>query len=167
VNESEDKEFGKSISNAQETSIYLDLSNKSWHVFNDAFGTSEEKYFIKYIDKIYNQLREKYDEVYLVRNEKFFKIYNFDDGKPFEPDYVLFLNQKTNQKSLYYQVFIEPKGGHLKQADAWKENFLKSLKKEHKIEQLWKDRKYIVWGMPFYNNSEEGQFDAEVKGQLL
>lgn len=166
-NESEDKEFGKSINNAQETSIYLDLSNKSWYVFNDCFGTSEEKYFVKYIDKIYNQLREKYDEVYLVRNERFFKLYNFDDGRPLEPDFVLFLYQKAKPKSLHYQVFVEPKGNHLKQADAWKQNFLVSLKKEHKIEQLWEDRKYTVWGMPFYNNGDENLFGETFEKELL
>jgi type III restriction enzyme len=166
-NESEDKEFGKSINNAQETSIYLDLSNKSWYVFNDCFGTSEEKYFVKYIDKIYNQLREKYDEVYLVRNERFFKLYNFDDGRPLEPDFVLFLYQKAKPKSLHYQVFVEPKGNHLKQADAWKQNFLVSLKKEHKIEQLWEDRKYTVWGMPFYNNGDENLFGETFEKELI
>ena len=34
---------------------------------------------------------------------------------------------------------------------AWKESFLKSLKMEHKIEQLWKGKNYTLWGMPFYN----------------
>lgn len=166
-NESDDKEFGKSINNAQETNIYLDLSNKSWYVFNDSFGTSEEKHFVKYIDKIYHQLKDKYDEVYLVRNERFFKLYNFDDGRPLEPDYVLFLYQKAKPKSVYYQVFIEPKGNHLKETDAWKQNFLVSLKKEHKVEQLWEDRKYVVWGMPFYNNGEETLFGDEFAKQLL
>jgi type III restriction enzyme len=166
-NESEDKEFGKSINNAQETNIYLDLSNKSWHVFNDCFGTSEEKHLVKYIDKVYTQLNEKYDEIYLVRNERFFKLYNFDDGKPFEPDYVLFLYKKEKPKSVYYQVFIEPKGGHLKETDAWKQNMLISLRNEHRLEQIWEDRKYVIWGMPFYNNAEETQFDSEFQSSVL
>lgn len=166
-NESDDKEFGKSMIDANNTNIYLDLSNKSWYVFNDCFGTSEEKYFVKYVEKIYSQLREKYDEVYLVRNERFFKLYNFDDGRPLEPDFVLFLYQKSKPKSLHYQVFIEPKGTHLKETDAWKQNFLVSLKKAHKVEQLWEDRKYVVWGMPFYNNSEESLFGDEFAKELL
>ncbi len=166
-NESEDKEFGKSMNNAEETNIFLDLSNKSWYVFNDCFGTSEEKHLIKYIDKIYPQLKAKYDEVYLVRNERFFKLYNFDDGRALEPDYVLFLYKKAKQENLYYQVFIEPKGNQLKEKDAWKQNFLVSLKKEHKIEQLWQDKKYIVWGMPFYNNSTETTFNEDFTKSLL
>ena len=91
---------------------------------------------MKYIDKIYDKLRKKYDEIYLIRNERFFKLYNFEDGKPLEPDYVLFLRQKTTSKSLYYQVFIEPKGSYLKEKDGWKQSFILSLKKECKIEQL-------------------------------
>jgi type III restriction enzyme len=91
---------------------------------------------VKYIDKIYDKLQEKYDEIYLVRNERFFKLYDFEDGKSFEPDYVLFLRQKKSPKSLYYQVFIEPKGGYLKEKDDWKQKFLASLEKEHKIERL-------------------------------
>ncbi|CAG8640753.1 5152_t:CDS:1, partial [Racocetra fulgida] len=81
------------------------------------FGTSEEKYFVKYIDRIYDKLQEKYDQIYLVRNERFFKLYNFEDGKPFEPDYVLFLRQKNPSKKSYYQVFIEPKGAYLKEKE--------------------------------------------------
>ena len=38
----------------------------------------------------------------------------------------------------YYQIFIEPKGEHLLMEDAWKETFLKSLKKRHKINAIWK-----------------------------
>ena len=73
---------------------------------------------MKYIGKIYAKLREKYDEIYLIRNERFFKLYEFDDGKHLEPDYVLFLQQKKESASLYYQIFIEPKGGYLKEKDA-------------------------------------------------
>nr|CAG8439393.1 2935_t:CDS:2 [Entrophospora candida] len=108
------------------------------------FAPNEKKYFVKYIDKVYNKLKEKYDEIYLIRNERFFRLYEFDDGRPLEPDYVLFLQQKKESMSLHYQIFIEPKGGYLKDKDAWKQNFLLSLKKECKIEQLWEDKKYRV-----------------------
>ena len=73
---------------------------------------------MKYIDKIYDRLQEKYDEIYLVRNERFFKLYNFEDGRALEPDYVLFLRGKAPLQNLYYQVFIEPKGSHFKERDA-------------------------------------------------
>jgi len=53
----------------------------------------------------------------LISNERFFKLYNFEDGRALEPDYVLFLRQKTLSKNLYYQAFIEPKGTYLKEKD--------------------------------------------------
>lgn len=162
-----DRETGKSMNNIQETKIPLDLSNRSWHVFNDNFGTSEEKHFVKYINKIYEKLQKKYDEIYLVRNERFFRLYTFEDGRPLEPDYVLFLKMKETTKKFYYQIFIEPKGSHLKEIDAWKEKFLLSLKEEIKIEKLWEDKKYIVFGMPFYNKTEENNFSNEFEKELF
>jgi len=153
LNESEDKEYGKSMINPVETNYYLDLGKKDWFVFDDCFGTSEEKLLIKYIDKVYEKLKPKYDEIFLVRNERHFKIFNFEDGRAIEPDFVLFLVNHSPEENLHYQIFIEPKGQHLLQTDEWKEKFLKSLREEHSLEQLWKGRKYVVWGMPFYNEA--------------
>ena len=165
-NEGWDREVGRSMNNVQETRIPLDLISRPWYVFNDCFGTSEEKHFVKYIDKIYDKLQKKYDEIYLIRNERFFRIYAFGDGGVLEPDYVLFLQQKNSSQSLYYQIFIEPKGNHLKEKDAWKEKFLVLLK-EQKIEKLWEDQKYVILGMPFYNKGKENDFDNELEKELL
>jgi len=164
LNESEDKEYGKSMINPVETNYYLDLSKKDWFVFDDCFGTSEEKLLIKYIDKVYEKLKPKYDEIFLVRNERYFKIFNFEDGRAIEPDFILFLVNHSPEENLHYQIFIEPKGQHLLQTDEWKERFLKSLREEHSLEQLWKGRKYVVWGMPFFNEAlRKTEIDAEFK----
>ena len=163
VNESEDKEYGKSMINPTETSYHLDLSKRDWYVFEDCFGTSEEKLLIKFIDKAYEKLKPKFEEVYLVRNERHFKIYNFEDGRPTEPDFVLFLVNHNSEESLHYQIFIEPKGGHLIKQDEWKENFLKQLRAEHSLEQLWKGKNYIIWGMPFLNETlRKAEFDLSL-----
>jgi len=153
VSDSGDQEYGVPQSQTLNQSLRIDLSQKDWYVFTDNYGTSEEKYLVKYIDKTYDQLKKKYADIYLVRNERHFQLYNFDDGKPIEPDFVLFLKKKEGDESLHYQIFIEPKGEHLLEHDAWKESFLKSLKKKHKINVLWKSKKYVIWGMPFYNES--------------
>jgi len=164
LNESEDKEYGKSMINPVETNYYLELGKKDWFVFDDCFGTSEEKLLIKYIDKVYEKLKPKYDEIFLVRNERHFKIFNFEDGRAIEPDFVLFLVNHSPEENLHYQIFIEPKGQHLLQTDEWKERFLKSLREEHSLEQLWKGRKYVVWGMPFFNEAlRKTEIDAEFK----
>jgi type III restriction enzyme len=150
----EDQEFGKSMNNATETAYHLDLTSKSWFAFDDCFGTSEEKLLIQYIDKRYKDLSKVYSEVYLIRNEKHFKIYAFEDGRPFEPDFILYLIGKEKTDTMHYQVFVEPKGTHLLKADEWKEKFLVSIKEHFQVEQLFSNKKYVVWGLPFYNSKE-------------
>ena len=163
-----DQEYGIAQSETTNQALNMDLSVEDWFVFNENYGTSEEKYLVKYIAKVAGQLKQKYSEVYLLRNERHFKLFNFDDGRVFEPDFVLFLVKDDKKHPLHYQVFIEPKGGHLIKQDEWKHNFLMQLKTEHKIEQLWKDKKYIVWGMPFYNETEtKPEFEKEFNAQIL
>ena len=154
IDDGTDQEFGKSMCDTTETAYHLDLSTRDWFAFTDCYGTSEEKLLIKFIDKRYNELAAIYSEVYLIRNEKHFKIYGYDDGKPLEPDFVLFLVGKEAVNTMHYQVFLEPKGNHLLRTDKWKEDFLISIKENHNIEQLFSNRNYIVWGMPFYNHTE-------------
>jgi len=158
VSDYSDKEYGVSQAEAKNEDLLLDISKKEWYAFNDNFGTTEEKHLVKYIDKVYKKLQAKYKNIYLVRNEGHFKLYSFDRGKAFEPDFVLFLTEKKNNISVYYQVFLEPKGDHLFEHDKWKEEFLLAMRTKHKIKQLWKSKNYIVWGMPFYNsNSNDPQ----------
>lgn len=165
LSDSTDKEFGKSMINPTETNYHLDLSNRDWYVFEDCFGTSEEKLLIKFIDKAYEKLKPKFEEIYLVRNERHFKLYNFDDGRPTEPDFVLFMVNHQPEESMHYQIFIEPKGEHLLKKDEWKEKFLMQLREEHFLEQLWKGKNYIIWGMPFYNEAiKKSEFENNLEG---
>ncbi len=154
LDEGEDKEFGRSMTTPQESPYHLDLSKRPWYAYNDCFGTSEEKAFIKFIDGFYAGLKKKWAEVYLLRNERFFQIYDFLEGRPMEPDFVLFLGSVQPDESVCYQVFIEPKGGHLMKQDEWKEQFLISLQDSALVEQLWSGRKYNVWGLPFFNQEQ-------------
>ncbi len=158
-----DREYGRAQSST-DSSLRLDLSNKDWFVFNENYGTSEEKHLVRYIDKVMDGLKQRYDEVYLVRNQQHFKLFNFDDGRAFEPDFVLFLIEDDGARTLQYQVIIEPKGEHLIEHDEWKQEFLMRLKKEHRIEQLWMDRDYVVWGMPFYNEAKPADFEKAFGG---
>ena len=138
------------------------VSDKKWYAFKAHYGTAEEKAFVRMFDSQMDRLKEKYDEIYLIRNEKHFKIHNFADGRGFEPDFVLFLRQKTGEM-LTYQMFIEPKGKHLKEHDKWKENFLKQIREKFKGKTLEfitraRTQKYRLTGVPFYNNEEENLF---------
>lgn len=147
-----EQEFGIAQSETTNDELSLDLSKRDWFVFNENYGTSEEKYFVRYLDTMIDDLKAMYDDVYLLRNEKHFKLYTFDDGRAFEPDFLLLLSKKEEAFELTYQVFIEPKGSHLFENDAWKQNFLLDLKATHQIEQVWQGKEFIVWGLPFYTH---------------
>lgn len=135
------------------------IAGRDWYVFNALYGTGEEKSFVRMLDRQMEQLREKYEAVYLVRNEGHFRVHNFTDGHAFEPDFVLFLRQKAG-KLLTFQVFIEPKGKHLKEHDTWKEQFLKDIREQFvgKILTLNADAKYRLVGVPFFNAENENEF---------
>jgi type III restriction enzyme len=137
------------------------IAGRDWYVFNALYGTSEERSFVRMLDGQMAQLREKYEAVYLVRNEGHFKVYNFEDGQAFEPDFVLFLKEKSG-RLLTFQVFIEPKGKYLKEHDKWKERFLKEIREQFadKVLTLSGDRKYRLVGVPFYNTEDENEFKA-------
>lgn len=167
LDEGGDKEFGRSMNNVGETSYHLDLSTRDWYVFDDCFGTSEEKMLIQYIDKRYDDLKARYSDAWLIRNEKHFKLYNFDDGRALEPDFVLYLIGKETQDTMHYQVFVEPKGSHLLREDEWKEQFLTSIKANFSVEQLFTNKKYVVWGLPFFNKEQRGNEFAEAFDTLL
>jgi len=138
------------------------VADKGWYVFNANYGTNEEKAFVRMLDRQIDTLKIKYDGIYLVRNERHFKIYSFSDGQAFEPDFVLFMKEK-NGEMLTYQIFIEPKGKHLKEHDKWKQEFLREITEKFKGETLefktqHKTQQYRLVGVPFYNNKDETKF---------
>lgn len=159
ISEGSDKEVGRSQKQPAKPNYALDLSTKSWYAYNDNFGTSEEKALVKYIDSVMPKLEEKYDEITLVRNEKDVRIFSFDEGRAFEPDYVLFLRIKgTDNRYDNLQIFIEPKGNQLLKTDQWKEDFLLQIKKMGDVQWVTKANSYEVWGLPFYNEERESMF---------
>ena len=144
--------------------------DREWYVFNANYGTSEEKKFVRTLDAQMDKLKEKYDGIYLVRNERHFKIYNFDDGQAFEPDFVLFLREK-NGNTLIRQIFIEPKGKYLQPHEKWKEDFLKQIKEKFAEEVLVlktqsETHKYRPIGVPFYDNQDERQLMESLESVL-
>jgi len=130
----------------------IDLSNEDWFAYTDNFGTSEEKAFVAYFKEYVDDLRKTYSKVYLVRNEREFHIYSFDDGERFEPDYVLFLQKDKTDGFEQIQIFIEPKGTQLLESDAWKEKFMLQLIDEAvPVKMVVDDNDYRIWGFHFFN----------------
>jgi len=166
-----DQEYGVPMSNAKHIDLRLNLADKDWYIYDENYGTYEEKSFVKFIDGVINELRQKYSEVYLLRNASLFKIYRFSDGKAMEPDFVLFLKKEGSEEIEQYQLFIEPKGEHLIKTDQWKEDFLKEIEKKYSIKLeatlFGENEKYRLIGLPFYNNeNRKSIFVEEFKKKL-
>lgn len=147
------------------SALRLDLSGEDWYVFNDNYGTSEEKAFVKYFKSYAGNLTETYDTVYLVRNERKLKIFSLEDGKRFEPDYLLFLQKKHGKGYEQMQIFIEPKGTQLLEEDKWKEQLLLSLEKEAiPVIKFVDDNQYKIWGFHFFNQEHRlKEFATDLK----
>ncbi|MFI3296956.1 MAG: DEAD/DEAH box helicase family protein [bacterium] len=167
LDDNSDKEFGKSM---KESGIFssTDLSTQDWYAFDDCYGTSEEKYFVKYFETIVPKLKEKYEDVYLVRNEREMALFEFaggvNGGRRFEPDFLLFMKQKDSTGYINYQIFVEPKGSHLKEHDEWKQEFMSQLNDKAKI--LFSTRggdTFSVCGLPFYIEENSRAFDKAFK----
>ncbi|HCT9179771.1 TPA: DEAD/DEAH box helicase family protein [Corynebacterium aurimucosum] len=145
--------FGDSQTRDQSKDHYVDLDRAEWYVFNDNFGTSEEKAFVKYFASVVEDLKQAYDEVYLIRNERLapLAIYSFETGERFEPDFLLLLRKDGDVVS-QQQIYIEPKGGHLLETDQWKEDFLLSLDANAIPHKVYVDNTdYRIIGLPFFN----------------
>ena len=137
-----------------------------WFAYDTLYGTSEEKAFVAMLDRWIQESTKTYEDIYLLRNEGHFSIYNFSDGSAFQPDFVLFLREK-NGESLSYQLFIEPKGEHLAETDRWKEKFLAEIRVEYRSKILTENSKYRIIGVPsFYHERYENQFKDDLNAAL-
>lgn len=143
----------------------LDLAGEDWFVFNDNYGTSEEKAFVRYFKDCVDTLRSKYDKVYLIRNERQIHLYSFEGGERFEPDYLLYLCKNRTDSVEQLIVFVEPKGTVYIESDKWKEDFLLELKdRAIPTVTLVDDNEYKIWGFHFFNTEQRSaEFNADMK----
>lgn len=137
---------------------FIDLQD--WYAFDSLYGTSEEKGFVRMLGRqIESRYKNKFDNIFLIRNEGHFSIYNFSDGLTFQPDFVLFMSDKQG-KNLTYQIFVEPKGKPILEHDQWKADFLEKIREEYKekLLPLGENSKCRLIGVPFYNHEDENEF---------
>lgn len=155
---------GKGISQKSSQNYPLDLSSEEWYIYNDNFGTDEEKALVHQFKMYLDDLRKVYSKLYLVRNEQQLSIYSFKDGNRFEPDFVLFLQKGDGKDFEQMQIFIEPKGENLLKQDKWKEDFLLEIKEKTNEEPslLSENTHYKIWGFHFtnFNGKQEDRISA-------
>lgn len=142
------------------------VQNHDWYVLDNFIGNGLEEDLLQFIAEKIQDLRTQYDVVYLLRNEEVLKLYSFQNGKGFMPDFILLLKNKEKIVSngvndfLHYQIFIEPKGEHLHEKDAWKQDFLAQITQKYGKENwlVQETPHYRLIGLPFYvKNSNEFQ----------
>lgn len=133
--------------------LRLDLSNLDWYGYTENYGTTEEKRFLTYFNGQVGRFQSEYDLVVVLRNESQVTIYDFDTGRPFQPDFLLILRQASDHAYRHYQLFVEPKGGHLTEKDRWKEDLLLRLQRDGRpVKKLGDDNEYLIWGLPFFTH---------------
>jgi type III restriction enzyme len=150
------------------------IVDNEWYILDKFFGTNEEKKLVEFIKKTIGNLEEKYSQIYLLRNEEIYKIFDFKQARGFQPDFILFLEGKD---SFYYQIFIEPKGNWAKDknnnfeagSEGWKEEFLKAISTKYGDGNIIKaeNRKYKLIGLPFYNEEKPEDFEDEFLQNIL
>ncbi len=139
------------------------VANEPWYVYNANHGTSEEKKFVELFSRRFEGLNQKFENIYLIRNEREIKIFD-KIGRAFEPDFLLFCKQRDGEQ-MTFQVFIEPKGEHLKGHDKWKEDFLNEIRTEQKTIKIHTDN-YLITAVPFYNYNNENEFKTTLESTL-
>lgn len=147
------------ILNREKNNNEIKIDN-DYYVYDNAYLTSEEQSFIDFFNrKIYEELTSKFDKIFLVRNENDLKLYQFKNGKGFEPDFVLFLINTNTKQNL--EVFIEPKGNKLINDDEEKakNEFLQSItlfsNNNEIVFDKTDDKFYKIFGLQFYNKDLE------------
>ncbi len=146
----------------------FDFSSRDWFAQNEIWGTSEEESFLRFIDEAITKLKKKYQDIALLRNEQFFKIYSFENGEPFYPDFVLFLTEKKTKQEVMYQIFVEPKGDQFLDAqntfeqskEGWKQKLLIEIEKNHTVDLKIENKDFRLIGLPFFN---EGQVNSALR----
>jgi len=152
----------------------VNLEEKNWYAQNQFYGTSEEQNFLRFFDSFIDKLQQKNTDIALFRNEKYFQVFDFDEGRAFEPDFVLVLKNK-NQVISFYQVFIEPKGDQFKDKngkfvdskEGWKQEFLLKIENEANTDLKLENKEFILLGLPFYNERLKRDFEKAFTEKLL
>jgi len=139
------------ITNMNEVVYHRNMRDHDWYIYDKAIVNNLESNFIDFINDYVEDLKEKYNDVYLIRNERKVKIVEIDGTRGFMPDFLLYMKDENTT----YQVFLEPKGDHLREQDKWKEEFLMSLSSRSDVEILSENEKVRLIGIKFYSGSPE------------
>lgn len=145
------------------------MANDDWFVYDQAIVDRLEKSLIDMLRNVIDELKAKYHEVFLLRNEEtmsLFKLYDFNTTlahyEAFMPDFVLYLDGGE----VIYQFFIEPKGEQLLARDDWKEKLLEKITPEN-IELMGENQDVRLYGIKFFKDGKGYEVENEIRNKLL
>ena len=127
------------------------MRDHDWYIYDRAIVNGLESDMIDFINDYIDELQTMYEEVYLIRNERKVKVVEVDGVRGFMPDFLLYLKNAD----FTYQVFLEPKGGHLQEGDKWKQDFLLSLSTREDVDVLTENEQVRLIGIKFYSDDRE------------
>lgn len=140
------------------------MKGKEWFVYTHAIVNGTEKKLVDLIGTFVQMLENKYEKVYLIRNDEKgirLKLTEFNGPRGFMPDFILYLENET----FNYQVYIEPKGQHLETNDAWKQEMLYKINGSD-IEVIGENKEVRLIGLKFYNEDNEREFINELSEKV-
>lgn len=147
--------------------------NDNWYIMNQSVLNSDEEACLNDITtNLINTIKDK-KEIYLLRNEEVYKMYNFEDGQGFQPDFMIFIK---GIESRYYQILVEAKGGQFKDRDGgfdnskegWKQDLLLELENLNDGGGFSVENKYYkLIGLPFYNESSKNDFLNKIINEVV
>lgn len=139
---------------------------EDYYVYDSAIINLTEKQLIDRIAERVTELKEQYEDVYLIRmdenmhresakNDKL-KLHQFGSGHDevnlagFQPDFILYLKNAD----YFIQIFIEPKGRNIEE-EQWKEDLLTYIN-EHEAEIIFEDEvtDVKIKGVKFYTMND-------------
>lgn len=141
------------------------MRDHDWFIYDKAIVNGLESDMLDFINNYIDELKERYNDVYLIRNERKVKIVEINGTRGFMPDFLLYLKDDH----CTYQVFLEPKGKNLLEQDKWKQEFLLSLSENPNIEILTENEQVRLLGLKFYTDDSElkNEFRKDFKEKLL
>jgi len=153
------------VTNMNEYKKTRNMRDYDWFIYDKAIINNWENSFIDFINDYIDELKEKYQDVYLIRNERKVKVVEIDGTRGFMPDFLLYLQDDE----CTYQVFLEPKGDHLRLEDQWKEDFITSLTARDDVEVLTENEDVRLLGIKFYSETPKLKdiFREDFKEKLL
>jgi type III restriction enzyme len=147
------------------TPLRLTQEDDHFYVFDRYYGTTLEKDLIERIKGLVVDAHRQADEFYLVRNHHFLKLYG-EDGRGFEPDFLLYTFKDNETDSQFHLIFLEPKNATLAEAEKWKEKLLMDVFHEKEYSFTESGIKHRLLALNFITEENISPKTEELKALL-